>query len=56
VVCEVGVQHALLVQVWPLAQTALVQVTVEPQPSEAVPPHWVPHACAIVFGEQQAFW
>jgi hypothetical protein len=43
-------------QTCPDAQTLGAQLTDPPQPSLAVPPHWVPHACATLLGAQHAAW
>jgi hypothetical protein len=48
-----GVQHELLVQTCPGAQTLMSQPTWPPQPSDAVPAHVDPQACAADMGLQQ---
>jgi hypothetical protein len=40
----------------PLAHSDELQVAIPPQPSEAVPPHWLPQAAAAGVGVQHAFW
>jgi hypothetical protein len=54
VACVLGVQHALALHTLPAAHTDGAQVTVPPQPSETVPPHWVPHAADALLGVQHA--
>jgi hypothetical protein len=54
VACVSGEQHDPASHTCALAHSDGTHETVPPQPSLAVPPHWLPHATATVLGVQHA--